>query len=104
MVSTDTVKQERYRVIIINRDGVQLADTVYAEISAVCKFRGFHGHLCIWISEKLIRENLLISRATFVIRENIIAKILFASCSAKISYPEIFRVYGSSTPFLCNDY
>ena len=31
-----------------------------------------------------------------VIRENIIAKILFASCSAKISYRENFRAYGSS--------
>ena len=30
-----------------------------------------------------------------VIHENIIAKILFASCSAKISYRENFRVYGS---------
>ena len=30
-----------------------------------------------------------------VIRENIIAKILFASCSAKISYRENFHVYGS---------
>ena len=29
-----------------------------------------------------------------VIRENIIAKILFASCSAKISYRENFHVYG----------
>ena len=29
-----------------------------------------------------------------MIRENIIAKILFASCSAKISYHEIFPVYG----------
>ena len=29
-----------------------------------------------------------------VIRENIIAKILFASYSAKISYRENFRVYG----------
>ena len=29
-----------------------------------------------------------------VIRENIIAKILFASCSAKIPYRENFRVYG----------
>ena len=29
-----------------------------------------------------------------VIRENIIAKILFASCLAKISYRENFRVYG----------
>ena len=29
-----------------------------------------------------------------VIRENIIAKILFASCSAKFLYREIFRVYG----------
>ena len=32
-----------------------------------------------------------------VIRENIIAKILFASCSAKISYRENFRVYGITT-------
>ena len=30
-----------------------------------------------------------------VIRENIIAKILFASYSAKISYRENFRVYGT---------
>ena len=29
-----------------------------------------------------------------VICENIIAKILFASCSAKISYRENFRIYG----------
>ena len=29
-----------------------------------------------------------------VIRENIIAKILFVSCSEKISYRENFRVYG----------
>ena len=32
--------------------------TIYAEISAVCKFRGFHGHL--WISKNLICENLLV--------------------------------------------
>ena len=30
-----------------------------------------------------------------VIRKNIIAKILFTSCSAKISYRENFRVYGT---------
>ena len=30
-----------------------------------------------------------------LIRENIIAKILFASCLAKFSYREKFRVYGS---------
>ena len=29
-----------------------------------------------------------------VIRKTIIAKILFASCSAKISYRESFHVYG----------
>ena len=33
-----------------------------------------------------------------VIRENIITKILFASCSAKISYRKKFRVYSISFP------
>ena len=82
------------------------SSTVCAEISAVCKFRGFRGHLLI--SENLIRENLLVCNnwrfVTIhdmlpfhdepVIRENTIAKIMFASCSAKISYRENFRVYG----------
>ena len=63
-----------------------------------------------WYSENLICENLLVcnnwrfvtvyNMLLFhnepVIRENIIAKILFASCSAKISYHENFHVYGST--------
>ena len=36
-----------------------------------------------------------------VICENIIAKILFASCSVKISYRKNFRVYGTSTAKTC---
>ena len=40
-------------------------------------------------------HNMLLFHDEPVIRENIIAKILFASCSAKISYRENFRVYGS---------
>ena len=61
-----------------------------------------------WYSENLICENLLVcnnwrfvtvhNMLPFhdepVIRKNIIAKILFACCSAKISYRENFRVYG----------
>ena len=83
-----------------------LTSTVRAEISTVCKFCGFHGHLLY--SENLIHENFLVcNNLRFVtvhnmlpfhdepvIRENIIAKILFASCSAKISYRENFRAYG----------
>ena len=81
--------------------------TVCVEISAVCKFSGFHGHLLY--SENLIRENFLAcNNWRFVtvhnmlpfhdepmICENIIAKILFASCSAKISYCENFCIYGN---------
>ena len=62
-----------------------------------------------WYSKNLIRENLLVcNNYRFVtihkmlpfhdepvIRENIIAKILFTSCSAKISYRKNFRVYGN---------
>ena len=33
--------------------------TVRTEISAVCEFCGFHGHLLIY-SENFIRENLLV--------------------------------------------
>ena len=88
--------------------------TVCTEISAVCKFRGFRSHLLI--QRNLIRENLLVcnnwrfvtvhNMLPFhdepVIRENIIAKILFASCSAKISYRENFHVYGIAFVAYCS--
>ena len=37
-----------------------------------------------------------------VIHENIITKILFASCLAKISYHKNFRIYGTQKVFLWN--
>ena len=40
-------------------------------------------------------DNMLPFHDEPVIRENIIANILFASCSAKISYRENFPVYGT---------
>ena len=68
-------------------------------------------------SENLIREILLVCnnqrfvtvhnilpfRDGPVIRENIIVKILFASCSAKISYRENFRVYGNTLRQIINN-
>jgi len=43
--------------------------TVYAEISAVCKFRGFHGHFLD--SENLIHGNLSVCSNSAVFAEHV---------------------------------
>ena len=48
----------------------------------------------IYLDNHTPLHNMLPFHDEPVIRDNIIAKILFASCSAKISYHENFPVYG----------